>query len=84
MKHVFLRAYVPQMLRLAKSVQLASTQNPRYSLICSQLAVNLRRGVPRPWPVTTLWHFLEQTFPRTRKILSSLELVKDRKALNDW
>ena len=59
MRHTSPRAFVQQILSLAKSAKMNSTCN-RLTMVWNQLAVNLRRDVPEPQPNTTIGQFLDQ------------------------
>ena len=47
------------MLHLVKAAELGPTYN-QLTLVWNQLAVNLRRDIPKPRPITTLRQFFEQ------------------------
>ena len=63
-KHTSPRAFIQQMLHLAKSAEFHSTYN-QLTLLWNQFAVNLRRDLPEPQPSTTIGQFLEQVDTKT-------------------
>ena len=63
-KHTSPRAFIQQMLHLAKSAEFHSTYN-QLTLLWNQFAVNLRRDLPEPQPHTTVGQFLEQVDCKT-------------------
>ena len=64
MKHTSPRAFIQQMLHLAKSAEFHSTFN-QLTLLWNQFAVNLRRDIPEPRPSTSLHQFMEQVDSKT-------------------
>ena len=64
MKFTSPRAFIQQMLHLAKSAEFHSTYN-QLTLLWNQFAVNLRRDIPEPRSTTTISQFLEQVNSKT-------------------
>ena len=63
-RHTSPRAFVQQMLHLAKSAGIDSRYT-RLTLIWNRFAVNLRRDIPEPRPSTTISQFLNQVDSKT-------------------
>lgn len=64
MRHTTPRAFIQQMLHLAKSAELHSTHN-QLTMIWNQFAVNLRIHIPEPQASTTIGQFIEQVDSKT-------------------
>ncbi len=63
-RHTSPRAFVQQMLHLAKSAQMDSVYN-QLAIIWNQFIVSLRQHIPKPQPRTTIGRFLEKVDSKT-------------------
>lgn len=82
-RHTSPRAFIQQMLHLAKSAEMTSVYN-QLCLIWNQFDVNLRRDIPEPRPSTTIGQFFNQVDSKTSIWLELSQRQSQRQQQRQW